>query len=221
MTENNIKIIGIVGCGIMGRGIAETASTWGYEVVILDASQELLENGLSELNKSFALAVRRGKLTEADKDAASSRIKSSLDFKDFKDCGLVIEAVTENMDIKKRIFRELDKACNPDTILATNTSCLSIIEIASVTNRMDKVLGLHFFNPVPLMKLLEAVKTIATSDATIEAAYAFGRIYRQPPAHALLPGGYPTGRVRAGHQRGHRSCCNAWPKPSNGTSQAG
>ena len=175
MDHITIKNIGVVGCGIMGRGIAETAASAGCSVLITEANRELLDAGLKGIGDSLAMSVRRGKLSEEEKAAVLARIRGTLDMHDFIGCGLVIEAVTENLDLKKKIFRELDAVCNPETILATNTSCLSVIDIASVTGRMDRVLGLHFFNPVPHMKLLEIVKTIATSDPTLEAAKSFGQ----------------------------------------------
>ncbi|MGA9047500.1 MAG: 3-hydroxybutyryl-CoA dehydrogenase [Dehalococcoidia bacterium] len=175
MENADMKKIGVVGLGIMGRGIAETAASAGYRVAVTEAGRELLENGIKGINDSLAVAVRRGKLTEEDRDAASGRISGTLNMNNFGDCFLVIEAVTENMDVKKKIFRDLDAACNAEAILATNTSCLSVIDIASVTGRMDKVLGLHFFNPVPAMKLVEIVRTISTGDAAVATAREFAQ----------------------------------------------
>ncbi|MCX6006987.1 MAG: 3-hydroxybutyryl-CoA dehydrogenase [Chloroflexi bacterium] len=175
MDNLNIKKVGVVGCGLMGSGIAEVVAAAGYDVVVLEADSELLDKGNKLIDGSLAMSVRRGKMTEADITASKGRIKYTLNMADFRDCDLVIEAVTENMELKKKIFNELDQACKDGAILATNTSCLSIIDIASVTGRMDRVLGLHFFNPVPAMKLLEIVRTIATGEATLETAKAFGQ----------------------------------------------
>jgi 3-hydroxybutyryl-CoA dehydrogenase len=158
----------------MGRGIVEISAKAGFDVVVSEVNQELLDKGLAAIKSSLSKAVEKGKSTEEDMNAALSRIKGTTNMEDHKDRDLVIEAVVENMDLKKKIFAELDKVCQPQTILATNTSCLSIIEMASVTKRQDKVLGMHFFNPVPVMKLLELVKTISTSDATLDVAKAFG-----------------------------------------------
>jgi 3-hydroxybutyryl-CoA dehydrogenase len=175
MDSLNIKKVGVVGCGLMGSGIAEVSAAANYEVVVLEANRELLDKGTSLIEGSLSQSVRRGKVTEADRSAITGRIKYTLDMDDLKECDLVIEAVTENMELKKKIFAEIDKVCKQSAVLATNTSCLSIIDIASVTGRMDKVLGMHFFNPVPAMKLLEIVKTIATSDGAVETARAFGK----------------------------------------------
>jgi len=169
-----IKKVGIVGCGAMGSGIAQLCAQSGYQVVVSEINDELLKKGLASIEKVLARIVEKGKLSQQDKDATTSRIKGTTNTKDFFDCDLVIEAAIENMELKKKIFAELDGICPKDAILATNTSCLSIIDMAVATKRPGKVLGLHFFNPAPVMKLLEIVKTIATSDETIEASKKFG-----------------------------------------------
>jgi len=170
-----IKKVGVVGCGTMGAGIAQICAQSGYQVVVSEINDELLSKGLASLNSFLTKSVEKGKLSQQDKDALLSRIKGTTNTQDLADCDLVIEAVIENMDLKKKIFAELDRICPGHAILATNTSCLSIIDLATATSRPDKVLGLHFFNPVPLMKLLEIVKTIATSDDTLEIAKDFGK----------------------------------------------
>jgi len=170
-----IKKVGIVGCGLMGRGIVEVTARAGYDVIVSEINQQLLDNGLSALDSSLAKSVKRDLISEDDKAAALSHIKGTTNNEDFKDCNLVIEAAVENLELKKKIFTELDKICPQDAILATNTSCLSVIDIAAATQRQEKVLGMHFFNPVPMMKLLELVKTISTSDETMETAIAFGK----------------------------------------------
>lgn len=170
-----IKKVGIVGCGTMGNGIVTVCAQSGYEVVVSEINEPILKKGLAVIDSFLSKSVEKAKITQADKDATMARIKGTTDMKDFGDCDLVIEAATENMDLKKKIFAELDKVCSKDAILATNTSCLSIIDTATVTSRPDKVLGLHFMNPVPLMKLLEIVRTIATSDETLEIGKQFGK----------------------------------------------
>jgi len=170
-----IKKVGVVGCGVMGSGITQVCAQSGYQVVVSEINDELLNKGLASINSFLTKGVDRGKLTEQDKESTLARIKGTTNIKDFGDCDLMIEAATENLDLKKKIFAELDKVCPKHIILATNTSCLSIIDMAVVTNRPDKVLGLHFMNPVPLMKLLEIVKTIATSDETLEVGKEFGK----------------------------------------------
>lgn len=170
-----IKKVGIVGCGTMGSGIAQVSAQSGYEVVVLENSEELLKKGISSISSFLTKGVEKGKVTKQDKDSALARIKGTIEYKDFSDCDLAIEAVNENIDLKKEIFAELDKTCPDYAILASNTSSLSIIDMASATNRPEKVLGLHFMNPVPLMKLIEIVKSIATSDDTLETCKAFGK----------------------------------------------
>jgi 3-hydroxybutyryl-CoA dehydrogenase len=169
-----IKKVGVVGCGSMGAGIAQLCAQSGYQVVVSEINDELLKKGLAFIEKTLARSVEKGKLSQADKDAIIGRLKGTTSTKDFADCDLVIEAAIENLELKKKIFAELDGICKPNAILATNTSCLSIIEMAMVTKRPDKVLGLHFFNPAPIMKLLEIVRTIATSDEVLETGQKFG-----------------------------------------------
>lgn len=166
----DIKKVGVVGCGLMGRGIVEVTAAAGYEVVVSEVSKDLLDKGMSAVRESLAKAAERGKLPEVEKDVIQNRIRGTLKLDDFKDCDLVLEAAVENMDLKKKIFRDLDRICQPQAILATNTSCLSVTEIAAVTNRQQNVLGIHFFNPVPLMRLVELVKTINTGDDTLASA---------------------------------------------------
>ena len=170
-----IKKVGVDGCGIMGSGIAQVSAQSGYQVVVLDINDELLNKWLASINSFVTKSVEKGKVSQADKDVALSRIKGTTNMKDFSDCDLVIEAAPENMDLKKKLFAELDKICPKQAILATNTSCLSIIDMAAQTTKLDKVLVMHFFNPVPIMRGLEIVKTIATSDETLETIKDFGR----------------------------------------------
>ena len=169
-----IKKVGVVGCGLMGSGITQVCAQSGYQVVVSEINDELLNKGRASINNFLSKSVEKGKLSQQDKDSILARIKGTTNTKDFADCDLVVEAAIENMELKKKIFAELDKICPKQTILASNTSCLSIIDMAVVTSRQDKVLGLHFFNPVPLMNLVEIVRTIATSDETLEAGKAFG-----------------------------------------------
>lgn len=170
-----IKKVGVVGCGVMGNGITQVCAQSGYQVVVSEVNDELLNKGLASINRSLTKGVEREKITQQDKDATLARIKGTTNLKDFSDCDLVIEATVENLDLKKKLFAELDKICPKHTILATNTSCLSIIAAAVVTSRPDKVLGIHFFNPAPLMKLVEIVKTIATSDEVVKIGESFGK----------------------------------------------
>ncbi len=169
-----IRKVGIVGCGLMGSGIAEVAARCGYQVIVSEANDQLLAQGLDRVRASLTKAVSRGKTTQEEVDEAMSRIQGTTRLEDFAPCDLIVEAVTEDMALKKRIFAALDSICPPHTIISSNTSCLCVTEMASVTQRGDKVLGLHFFNPVPVMKLLEIVRTILTSDETLETCRAFG-----------------------------------------------
>lgn len=169
-----IKKVGVVGCGLMGSGIVEVCARAGYQVVAREISEELLQKGLGRIQKSLSKAVARGKVTQEQADVALARIHGTLDLADFAGCDLVVEAAIENMAIKKEIFAELDGVLAPHAILASNTSSLCVTEMASVTRRGDKVLGIHFFNPVPVFPLIEFVRTILTSDETMETAHQFG-----------------------------------------------
>jgi len=170
-----IKNVGVVGCGLMGSGITQVCAQSGYQVVVSEANNELLNKGLASINNFLTKGIEKGKISQQDKETTLGRIKGTTDIKDFSNCDLVIEAVTENMDLKKKIFAELEKICPQHAILSSNTSALSIIEMAAVTKRADKVLGLHFMNPVPIMPLLEIVQTIATSNETLETSKKFGK----------------------------------------------
>ena len=170
-----IKKVGVVGCGTMGSGIAQVCAQSGYQVVVSEKNNELWDRGLASINSFLSKGVAKGKISQQEKDSTLARIKGTIKIQDFSDCDLVIEAATEDMDVKKKIFAQLDKICPKHVILATNTSSLSIIDMAVETNRPDKVLGLHFMTPVPLMRLLEVVRTIATSDETLETGKEFGK----------------------------------------------
>ncbi len=169
------KKVGVVGCGLMGRGIAEVSAKAGYDVVVSEINRELLDKGMAAVKGSLAKAVEKGKLAQVDMDKTLGKIKGTTDMMDFKDCDLVVEAAIENLELKKKIFTDLDRICAPNAVLSTNTSCLSVMDVAAVTKRTDKVLGCHFFNPVPVMKLLELVKTITTSKETLDAAVEWGK----------------------------------------------
>jgi len=190
-----IKKVGVVGCGAMGSGIAQLCAQSGYQVVVSEINNELLNKGLASIDKVLARSVEKGRISQQDKDATLARIKGTTSMKDFSGCDLMIEAAIENLDLKKKIFAELDKICPKDAILATNTSCLSIIDMAMVTKRPDKVLGLHFFNPAPVMKLLEIVRTIATSDETIEVCKEFAKSVGKAPVIAPDTPGFIVNRL--------------------------
>ena len=169
-----IKKVGVVGCGFMGSGIVQVCAQSGYQVVVSETNDELLNKGIASIDYYLTRGVEKGRLSQQDKDSALGRIRGTTNIKDFNDCDLIIEAVPEDMDLKKKVFAELNKICLRRAILATNTSCLSIIDLAMVTSKPDKVLGMHFCSPVPVNRLLEIVKTIATSDDTLEVGKRFG-----------------------------------------------
>ncbi len=169
-----IARIGIVGCGLMGSGIAEVCARAGYRVRVREVNDDLLQKGLGRIRGSLTKAIDRGKLTQDQADQALALIDGTLDLADLKDSDLVIEAAVENMAAKKQIFSQLDGILAPHAILASNTSSLCITEMASVTHRGDRILGIHFFNPVPVMPLIEFVRTILTSDETMEIVTRFG-----------------------------------------------
>jgi len=163
------KKVGIVGAGTMGNGIAQAFAMAGHEVLLDDIDQKLIDKGLATVKKSLGRLVEKAKMTQDAADAGLSRIKPSLDLTALKDCGLVVEAATENVKLKYELFGKLDSLCGPDTILATNTSTISITAIAAATKRPGKVIGMHFMNPVPVMQLVELIRGIATDEATYKA----------------------------------------------------
>ncbi|MBP1890699.1 3-hydroxybutyryl-CoA dehydrogenase [Clostridium moniliforme] len=184
-----MKKIFVLGAGTMGAGIAQTFAQKGYEVIVRDIKDEFVERGLAGINKSLSRLVTKGKMTEEVKEEILGRLSGTTDMALAADCDLVVEAAVENMKIKKEIFVELDEICKPETILASNTSSLSITEVASATKRPDKVIGMHFFNPAPVMKLVEIIRGIATSQETFDAVKALSvEIGKEPVEVAEAPG---------------------------------
>jgi 3-hydroxybutyryl-CoA dehydrogenase len=169
-----IKTVGVVGCGLMGSGIVEVIARHDYNVVVREINDDFLKKGLDRVHGSMARAVERGKLSVADRDTTIARIKGTTNMADLAGVDLAIEAAIENLELKKQIFKELDQITRLEVILASNTSSLAVTEMASVTQRPDKVLGLHFFNPVPVMPLLEMVRTFLTSEETYQTTRKFG-----------------------------------------------
>ncbi len=167
--------VAVLGAGIMGAGIAQVAAQGGYQVLLRDLQKSIVQDGLLTVEKNLAKAIKKQQLNTKQRDDILSRIQTCTDLAEVHDADLVIEAVVENMAVKKQIFAELDHLCQPHTLLATNTSSLSITEIASATRREDKVLGMHFFNPVPIMKLVELIQGMETSYDTIQSARQFIR----------------------------------------------
>ena len=168
-----VKKVGVCGCGLMGSGIAEVVSKAGLQVIVREVNDDLLKKGLGRIEKSLSKAVEKGKLDETGKKAVLDKITGTTKLEDLKDCDLICEAIIENMEEKIKLYRQLDSTVKKEAIFASNTSSLSITEMAAGTNRPDQFCGLHFFNPVPVMKLVEVVKTVATSEATYEAAKNF------------------------------------------------
>lgn len=168
-----IKNVGVVGCGIMGSGIVQVCAQSGYNVTVSEISDELLNKGMKSIDAALTRSVEKERISPQDKESILSRIKGTTNTDDFSVCDLVIEAATEDLEVKKAIFAQLDMACPGHTILATNTSVLSVSDMAAATDRPDRVLGMHFSNPVPVMKILEMIKTIATSEETVETGKQF------------------------------------------------
>jgi 3-hydroxybutyryl-CoA dehydrogenase len=169
----NIKNVGVVGCGIMGAGITQNCAQSGYNVIVSETTSELLNKGIKSIDSILGGRVAKGKLPEADWKATMARIKGTTDYKDFSACDIVIEAIVEDLNAKKEVFAKLDKVCPPHAILCSNTSVLSVSDMAAATKRPDKVIGTHFSNPVPVMKILEMIKTLATSEETIATTKSF------------------------------------------------
>src|SRR5437868_2356999 len=194
-----IKKVGVLGCGLMGSGIAQVSAMAGYDVVVLEADQKFIDKGFAGIEKSLTkLAerpVEKGGITAEQKDAARARLKGTLSNKDLADCDLVIEAIIENPEIKKKTFAELDAIVKKDAIFATNTSSICVTELAAATKRPDRFIGLHFFNPVPLMKLVEVVKTIATADGVIDQAVEFGKKVGKVPVRTSDKTGFIVNRL--------------------------
>jgi 3-hydroxybutyryl-CoA dehydrogenase len=174
----------------MGSGIAEVAGRSGYPVVVREMSDELAAKGRARIEKSTGVGVEKGKLSAAQREEALGRIRFTTRLEDLADCDLVVEAATENPKLKKELFAALDAACKPDTILASNTSSIPIVELAAATRRQDRVVGLHFFNPVPVMALVEVVRSIQSSEATVAAARAFGESLGKRPIIARDRAGF-------------------------------
>ena len=189
------EIIGVIGAGTMGNGIAQTAANAGFDVVMCDVSQEFVDRGLANVSKSLDRFVKKETITEDQKNEILGRIKTTTSLDDLKDCVLIVEAATENFDIKKQIFEKLDSIAGPDAILSSNTSSISITKIAAVTKRPEKVIGMHFFNPVPLMKLVEVIRGIATSDETYATVKGISEKLGKVPVECNDYPGFVSNRV--------------------------
>lgn len=190
-----MKTIGVLGTGTMGAGIIQVLAQSGYNVVLRARRQTSVDRGLATVEKGLDRLVKKEKITEADKAEIMGRVKGSTDIQIIKDADLVIEAATEDMEAKKALFQELDELCKPEAIIATNTSALSITEIAAATNRPDKIIGMHFFNPVPAMKLVEIVKALTTSDETKETILDLTKKLGKTPVEVEEAPGFVVNRI--------------------------
>jgi len=186
----NISKVGVVGCGLMGSGIAEVAAKSGFEVRVREVGDDFLEAGRKRIRKSMDRAVEKEKLSEEERDAAWDRLSFTTEVADLADCDIIIEAIVEELEAKNALFGALDEVCGDRTIFASNTSSLTIIDMAAATSRPDRFVGLHFFNPVPVMKLVEIVRTIATSDETFDRASAFSKAVGKVPITAKDNSGF-------------------------------
>jgi len=190
-----IRKVGVLGAGLMGSGIAEVAAKSGYETVVREINEELGRKGIARIEGSLAKAVEKGKLSTGDRDAARSRLSATTDHGALADCDIIVEAIVENLELKKDTYRELDRLCKPETIFCSNTSSLTITEMSAATKRADRFAGLHFFNPVPVMKLVEVVRTIATSDETFETVFEFAKSLGKEPIRAHDNSGFVVNRL--------------------------
>jgi len=191
-----IKKICVLGAGLMGSGIAQVSAEAGYEVCMRDIEDRFVQGGLNIIKKNYERAISKGKMTKEQADALLSKVKGTLNMAEaVKGASVVIEAVIENMDLKKQVYKELDQLCAKDTILATNTSGLSITEIASMTKRPEKVIGMHFFNPVPVMKLVEIIKGQATSEETFQVIKALSEKLGKTPITVNEAPGFAVNRI--------------------------
>lgn len=190
-----MKNITVIGSGTMGNGIAHTFAQFGYSVLLIDIRQELLDKGMDTISKNLDRQVKKELITEEQKNKTLANIKTSVDIKDSKDSDLVVEAASENFDIKKKIFQDLDSVCKPEAILATNTSSISITEIAAVTKRADKVIGMHFMNPVPVMKLVETIRGLATSQETYDTIKTLTEKIEKVPVEVQDYPGFISNRI--------------------------
>lgn len=187
---DGIQRVGVLGCGLMGSGIAQVAAAAGYATCVRDVAPPILDKGKSTIEKSLARLVEKGKLAAADRDATLQRLTFTTAVADLKACEIVIEAVTEDLELKNALWKELDGLCGAGTIFASNTSSLTIAAMAAATRRPDRFIGLHFFNPVPVMQLVEVVRTVTTSDETFRRAFAFAHSLGKEPIAAKDTSGF-------------------------------
>jgi len=191
----SINTVGIIGAGTMGNGIAQACAVAGIHVVMVDISDAAVAKGLATVGGSLDRLLKKEKISAADKDAAMARIRTSTRYDDLKSAQLVIEAATENFDLKVRILKQVDALVAPDVIVATNTSSISITKLAAVTSRADRFIGMHFFNPVPMMALVEIIRGLQTSDATHDAVHAMAKVLGKTPITVKNAPGFVVNRI--------------------------
>jgi 3-hydroxybutyryl-CoA dehydrogenase len=190
-----IRRVGVVGCGLMGTGIAQVAAMAGFPTVVREVSQDLLDKGLASIDRSLSKFAEKGEITAEQKEQTLARLKPTLKLEAFADCDLVIEAIVENLDRKRELFAELDRIVKPEAVFASNTSSLGITEMMTATRRAPRFLGLHFFNPVPLMKLVEVVRTVVIDPATVQLGLDFARRTGKIPILASDRAGFIVNRL--------------------------
>ena len=190
-----IKKVGVLGCGLMGSGVAEVAARAGFTTIVREVSEELLDKGRARIQKSLGRAIKKGKLEEAEGEVILSRISGVVELDDLAECDLVVEAIVENIEAKRQTFEALDETVKKSALFASNTSSLTITQIAMATSRPDRFLGLHFFNPVPVMKLVEVVRTLMTSDESMDRAMAFVRSLGKEPVACRDNSGFIVNRL--------------------------
>jgi 3-hydroxybutyryl-CoA dehydrogenase len=192
---DEIRTVGVCGAGLMGNGIAQTCAAAGFNVILMEVAEEPLRRGVTSITKSLDKFVEKGKLQQQERDATVARIKPTTKVADLAGCDLIIEAIVENVEVKTKLFTQLDELLAPHAIICTNTSSLCVIELAAKTKRPNRVAGLHFFNPVPIMKLVEVVKTIATTQDVIDALFAFSKKLGKEPILAQDTPGFVVNRL--------------------------
>ena len=190
-----IKTVGVLGAGTMGNGIAHVFAKSGYKVLLCDLEQRFLDRGLATIGKNLERELSKSKITAEQREAALNAIQPTTDRKHLASCDYIVEAVSEKLEIKSQVFQELDKICPPEVILSSNTSSISITKIAALTQRPDKVIGMHFFNPVPMMKLVEIIRGLATSDATYATAKSLTEKLDKTPVEVHDSPGFVSNRV--------------------------
>jgi len=191
----DIEKVGVVGAGTMGAGIAQVFAQCGFETVLVDIKEELLETGLGRIKKSLAKFVEKGKLQQSDMDATLSRITTTTNMRDVRHAHIIVEAVFEKFEVKQKVFKELDLLCAPETILASNTSSISITKLGAATKRPQKVVGMHFMNPVPLMKLVEVIRGFATDEETVNTVVTLAQKLGKEPVVVNDSPGFVSNRV--------------------------